>query len=243
MSRPDAAVVLDFDGTLIPKSGGALMRLVADALGDEARPHVLSVRGRYAPMFESGHLEESDYREWVLEEMRSYVRFRLVRGTWRTALDAVRLRPGVLELLRGLRAAGIPVAVVSAAVADFAEHVLERNGVLPFVDALHAARLTHGDCGTVHGWCEETLVTPGGKGRWSRAFADRHGVPHDALVAVGDSPGDAQLGHLRENRLAVAETEEEAERLRALGFASEVLVVHDFVPAADWVRRRLGLPH
>jgi len=241
--RNDWAVVLDLDGTLTPKSVGALMRLVADfGLGVEARPEVERIRARYSAMFTSGRLSDEEYLAWLLEEFMSYVDFRMTRSAWRAAIAHVRLREGAAELIRELHDADIPTCVVSAASADFAEHVLEANGVLHLLDAVYASRLLHDHDDVVIGWDSTTLVTVGNKGEWSCRFADLHGVPHERILAVGDSPGDATIGHLRENRVLIADALEEAELLRGLGFAHEVFVSGDFHPLAAWLRWRLGLP-
>jgi len=241
--RRDWAVVLDLDGTLIPKTMGALMRLVADfGLVAEARQEVARIRAAYSGMFNAGKLSDAEYRAWLLEEFASYVRFSLKREAWRAALAHVRLREGVMELIRDLHAADIPVCVVSAAAADFAEHVLEANGVLHMLDAVYAGRLLHDQDDVVIGWDEGSLVTVGNKGFWSRAFADGYGVPHERIIAVGDSPGDFTIGHLRSHRILIAETDGEALVLLGLDFAEEVIITESFEPVAAWIRRRVGLP-
>jgi HAD superfamily phosphoserine phosphatase-like hydrolase len=233
------------DGTLIPKSVGALMRLMADLVASSdpaARQEVDRIRGLYFGMFNAGHLSDEDYRGWLLAEFELYARFRLTKEAWQGVTAQVPLRDGAAALIREISEAGIPICVVSGASADFAEHVLETHGILHLLDAVHAGRLTHDEGGTVTGWEEETLVTVGNKGEWSRRFADFHGVPHDRIIAIGDSPGDATIGHLQEHRLLIAESENEAAVLRGLGFAGEVIVTHSFDPVADWIRRRIGLP-
>lgn len=243
-SRNDWAVVLDMDGTLIPKDAGALMRLMTDLLADshdEARKDVERIRGAYASMFTAGYLSDDEYRAWLLEEFRLYVRYGLHRDAWRTVTSRVPLKDEAAETVRALHAAGIPTCVISAASADFAEHVLEMHGLLPHVDAVYAGRLIHHD-DVIVGWEDTTIVSVGNKGDWSRHFADAHGVPHERILAVGDSPGDATIGHLKEHRLLLAKDDEEAAVLRSLGFADEIIVTHSFGPAADWLRNRIGLP-
>jgi phosphoglycolate phosphatase-like HAD superfamily hydrolase len=135
--RTDWAVVLDLDGTLIPKKTGALMRLVADflaSLDDEARTEIERIRAAYSGMFVAGKLSDAEYRAWLLEEFRSYARYRLTRPGWRSAIAHVRVRDGVVDLVRALHAAGVPTCVISAASSDFAEHVLAENGILHLLD-------------------------------------------------------------------------------------------------------------
>lgn len=241
--RRDWAVVLDLDGTLVPKAAGALMRLVADhGLVPEARQEVERIRASYSGMFNAGHLSDAQYRAWLLEEFCLYVRFRLKREAWQAALAPVRLRDGAAELIQDLCDARIPTCVASAASADFADHVLANNGVRHLLDEVYAGRLAHDHEDAVVGWDAATIVSVGNKGDWSRRFADLHGVPYDRIIGVGDSPGDINIGHLRAHRIVIAETDDEAAILQGLGFASEVAVTDSFEPIAAWIRRRIGLP-
>lgn len=241
-TRDDWAILYDLDGTLIRKIFGSLMRLVADSLGEKALADVTRIRATYGGMFSSGRMSQEIYLTWLFEEIELYVRHRLKADAWRAALSQVRLREGAVEAIRAFHAEGLPQGVVSAAIADFAEYVLEVNGVLPLVDAVYATKLTYDDGQAVSGYQGHTVVHPGNKGDCSREFADRFGVPHERIIAVGDSPGDVTIGHLRRHRIVIAETEEEARFLRSLDFMEEVVVSDDLGPVTAWIRRRIGLP-
>ncbi|MEK7546230.1 MAG: haloacid dehalogenase-like hydrolase [Patescibacteria group bacterium] len=245
MSDPrEWGVLYDCDGTLIGKVGGALMPTVSRrGLPKEASKELAVMRTFYVGLYESGAITEAQYRHWLIEEIALYVRYELKADDWRRALSHVRLREGAVELIRELHQLGVRQAVVSAAVADFVEFVLEVNGVRGMIDAVYAARLVHDADGIVVDHVEETIVHIGNKGSRSLDFAARFSLHPHRLIAIGDSIGDAALGHLLEHRIGVAETEIEAERLRALGIMGEVVVILDqrLHPVSAVVKRKLGL--
>lgn len=237
-------VLYDCDGTLIAKIVGALMPTVSTrSLPPEASRELAVLRRFYVALYESGRITQTQYRHWVAEELALYVRHALKADDWRRALSHVRLRHGAVELIRELHALGVRQAVVSAAVADFVEFVLEINGIRDAIDAVYAARLVHDASGVVVSHVEESVVHLGNKGERSLEFAARFGIDPARLIALGDSIGDATLGHLPEHRIGVAETEEEAARLRALGVMGEVVVIVDqhLHPVSAVIRRKLGL--
>jgi phosphoserine phosphatase len=237
-------VLYDCDGTLIEKIVGALMPTVSDrGLPPEAATELASLRRAYMALYAQGAITEAQYRHWLLEELALYVRYALTADAWRRALAHVRLRRGAVDLMRELHHHGVRQAVVSAAVADFVEFVLEANGARAYVDAVYAARLLHAPDGTVIGHLEETIVHIGNKGDQSLEFARRFGIHPHRLIALGDSIGDATLGHLSEHRIGVAETHDEAEKLRALGAMGEVVVIVDshLRPVSAVIKRKLGL--
>ena len=244
MSDPkEWGVLYDCDGTLIEKIVGALMPTVSErGLPPAAGEELASLRALYMGLYAAGGITEAQYRHWLQEELALYVRYALKADDWRRALAHVRLRHGVIELIRELHHLGVRQAVVSAAIADFVEFVLEVNGVRPMIDAVFAARLIHDADGIVIGHEEESIVHLANKGERSLAFARSFGLHPHRLVAIGDSLGDATLGHLQEHRIGVAETEEEADVLRRLGAMGEIVIVGArFDPASDAIRRRLGL--
>lgn len=238
------AVVYDCDGTLIPKIVGALMPTVGRlGMGAEGAAQMAAVQEKYVSVFASGGITGLQYRQWLLEELELYVRHQLCVADWHNALRHVRLRPGVVELMTELHAARVPQCVISGAVADFVEYVLEINGARHLVEAVYAARLRHEPRGTVIGFDEDSLVHLDNKGEWSMYFAGLHRVRPSRIVALGDSIGDAKLGHLHGNRVGIAETEEEAEALRRFGIMGQVVVVDDHLePVATAIKRLLGLP-
>ena len=244
MSDPSEwGVLYDCDGTLIKKIIGALMPIVSDGgLPPEAGQELADLRKKYVDLFVSGRISVEEYRNWLIEEIGLFVRYGLKGEAWRAALQHVRLRHGAPELIRELHAIGVRQAVISGAIADFVEYVLEVNGVLPMIDAVYAARLLHDDAGVVVGHHEKTIVHPGNKGDCSLDFAVRFGLDPRKLIGVGDSIGDLALGYLAEHRLGVAETEEQAAMLKSFGTMGEVVMIIDhFQPVSLAIKRRLGL--
>lgn len=240
----DWGVLYDCDGTLIGKMAGALMPTVSDrALPPEAGAQLAALRKTYFAYYATGSITVAQYRHWLLEELALYARYALKPDAWRRALGHVRLRHGAAELIRDLHALGVRQAVVSAAIADFVEFVLEVNGVRGHIDAVYAARITLGPDGAVAGHVDGTIVHIGNKGDHSLAFARRFGLDPRRLIALGDSIGDATLGHLPEHRIGVAETHEDAEILRNLGAMGEVVVIVDghMRPVSAVIRKKLGL--
>lgn len=238
------AVVYDCDGTIIPKAATALMPLVGRlGLAAEAARAMQAVHAKYAPLFEAGAITSAEYRQWLIDEFELYVRHRLSAADWRRALAHVRLRPGTVELMRELHAADVPQCVISGAVADFVEYILEINGARDYVDQVYAARLVHDPRGTVIGYDEPSIVCMDNKGEWSMYFAGLHRVSPRRVVAVGDSIGDRRLGHLRAHRVGIAENADEASALEAMGFMGQVVIVDGHLePAATAVKRLLRLP-
>ena len=238
------AVAYDCDGTLIPKMVGALMPTVARrGLVKEAAEQMNAVHAKYVGLFDSGAITGGQYRQWLVEEFALYVRHGLTVADWHRALAHVRLRPGVVELMGELHAAKVPQCVISGAVADFVEYVLEINGARRYVDAVYATRLLHDPRGTVIGHDESSVVCMENKGEWSMYFAGLHRIDPRRIVALGDSIGDARLGHLRANRVGIAESEQEAQYLRGLDIMGQVVVVDDHLePVASAIKRLIGLP-
>jgi phosphoserine phosphatase len=245
MKNPQGRGVLyDCDGTLIGKIYGALIQIVSDrALTALAKEELVEIRSRYMALDVSGSITVEQYRHWLLEELSLYVRHALKTDDWRSALSHVRLRPGAFELISDLHQAGVRQGIVSAAIADFVEYVLEINGVRHMIDVVYAARLVYDENGVVIGHEEATIVHPGNKGDCSLDFALRFGLNPDELIGLGDSGGDAKLGSLTEHRIGVAESEDRAVHLRSLGIMGEVVIIVDlhFQPVSDAIKRRLGL--
>lgn len=245
MSKPSEwGVLYDCDGTLIEKIIGALMPIVSDsALPIEAGQELADLRTTYVDLFVSGRITVEEYRNWLIEEIGLFVRHGLKADAWQKALQHVRLRRGVPELIRDLHGLGVRQAIVSGAIADFVEYVLEINGVLPLIDAVYAAELLHDPEGVVIGHHEHTIVHPGNKGEWSLDFARNFGLDPNRLIGLGDSVGDVALGYLAEHRIGVAETEVQAEILKTMGTMGEIIVIigNNFQPVSDAIKRRLGL--
>ncbi len=240
---PRWAVALDFDWTSTSRNTPPLMPLVVDrSFRDAPLAEMLAWRNLYIERFESGRIRPQDYRDWLLGDIGLYVQHGLTRAQWQSALGDVPPRPGLLDCLRGLHAAQVPVCVVSAATADFIDYVFTCWGARHLLGAIYATWLKHDATGTVVGYDPASIVDSGNKGERCRHFADRHGIPHEGLIGVGDSIGDATLGHLPEHRIGVAESAAHAAALDGLGIMGEIVLVNDgFDPAAAAIHRRLGL--
>ncbi len=237
--RTDWAVVFDVDGTLTPKKAGALVKLVDDhALPESANAEMIALRAHYTPMAVAGRLSHADEMAWLRKTFDVYIAHGLTSRIWRSALDKIELRPGVVEGLKELLQAGVPLAAISYGCADFIEHLFARHGVR--FDAVYAGRLRH-DEDLVVGYDMTSLVIPAHKGDRSRHFADTHGVPHVKLIGVGDTGGDRLLGHDKEHRIGIAETSEEHLKLHGLDIMGEIHVTETFDPVLASIKRRIGL--
>lgn len=233
------AVVLDFDGTLIPKSYGSLYDVIDSNGGvtPECREKAVKMRSHYLALMHAGKLSPKHQEKWLTDSLDLYIKSGLSISKMREILSRVELRPGVRDCFLQLKARGIPVAVISYGVYQFIEEVLRRHDLMHLVDKIYSAHLKINSRGRVVGFRKETFIFSFNKGNCSKEFADKHGVPHENILAVGDSSGDRELGYLRAHRLGIAESIEEKERL--LSIAGRVLVTKDFDPAADWLLHKI----
>lgn len=236
--RKKYGLVLDCDGTCTPKSYGSLYKVVDEnALPDAAKPEYEALRNRYLPRVYNGTLEPLDELHWLKETLDIYVRHGLTRDDWQEALRGVQLRVGILDLIGVALQAKIPIAVVSYSVADFIEYVFRRAGISASIDVIHAARLRHDAAGRVIGYEDDSFVYPDNKGEWSKKFADKHGIPIENILAIGDSGADRQLGGLKANRLGIAK--DEKNKAQMTKFFGEIVITDDLLPAAQWLQNRL----
>ena len=240
--RTRHGVVLDFDGTLTPKSLGSLFRVVdTHALPPEAEPDFKVLRDRYIPLAEVGKLSPELQLEWLAETFEIYIRHGLTRAAWMEAISrALVWRPGALETLAALRFFHVPTAIVSYGSSDFIGHALALAGAEDGVKEICATRMRHGADGRVVGYDRASFVTQENKGEWSRRFALANGIALETLLAVGDTAGDRYLGHLQEHRFGIAK--DEAERAKIAPYMGETVVADDFSAARAWLADRLGLP-
>lgn len=237
-------VVFDFDGTLTPKppKGKSLFVAIDEGvLPPEGQTIQQELFNYYIAKARAGTMTPIEDEAWLLESVKNYIRYGLTIEKARVALENIPLRPGVRECLEMLQREGVPTAIVSYGVAPLVELVLERHNI-PVPGLIHkvcAVRLTaHEETGFT-GYDKSTVVLQSTKGEWSRHFADLHGVPHDNILAVGDTGGDRLLGHLKENRLALANDEAHAAEIAP--FMGEVIVTDDFSPVTAWLRSKMGL--
>ncbi len=234
------AVVFDFDGTATNVKD-ALVKLVDQrAVPKQALKELDALREKYFTPTMAGGLGPDQQAQWLTGTFDVYIRHGLKMPEAYRAIDHVDLRHGFRRCLAMLREEGVPVAIVSYGVRQFIRRVLAQQGLIEDTfDAVCAAELIVDPITrTILGYRPETMVIPANKGDWSRRFADAHGVPHDRILAVGDTRGDATLGHLRENRLGIAADAKEAEAIEeAFG---EVLVTRDFGDVTDRLFEKMG---
>ncbi|MBI4458328.1 haloacid dehalogenase-like hydrolase [Candidatus Uhrbacteria bacterium] len=257
MNTPSHVVVFDNDGTFTPKGPGNAISLVNTVdnnagLPETAKKELQALRDEYMAPVLNGALSHRDQREWMHGTLGIYHRHGLDLNRARGAVSRLSIRPGVKECLILLRDAGIPRAIVSFGVADFIEAYLATHGIAGMVDSVYAARLRFFDgigcygspenmakTGICDGYDPDSIIVPANKGEASRHFADLYRVPHDRILAVGDSGGDKYLGHAKENRLLIASDDKEAAKISA--FAGTVVVTDDFAPVTQWLKSKLGL--
>lgn len=234
---PVYVAVFDFDGTLISKSYGSLYDVVDSNKGvtDECHKLAKEMRKYYFSILKNRLLTQKEKEKWLFDSIELYVKSKLSMFTIQKIMcDKVRLRDGVVKCFKMLKEKNIPVAIISYGVAEFIQAALEANGALELVDEIYAAKLKVDENGLVIGFDKSSAVFPGGsKGKFSRLFAYKHRVSYNNILAVGDSGGDANLGHLKINRFGIAQDESEKEKLNK--FMGTAAITENFDPIAPWL--------
>ncbi|PSP89835.1 phosphoserine phosphatase SerB [Halobacteriales archaeon QS_4_69_34] len=176
-------VAFDFDGTL---SDSEMTVLLGERCGVAAEMEAITERAMN---------DEIDYERSLRE--RCALLDGLAAAEVRAAFDAVELRPGVIDLLRALAAAGVATAVLTGGFGRGVEHALTREEVA--VDTVVANELDfEGEAltGAVTG-----PLIEGTKDDALRAVAGNAGADLGDTVAVGDGANDLPM--LRVAGLAV----------------------------------------
>lgn len=237
MKTKPCVVVCDFDGTLTPKSWVSLFSVVdkSGCLPQEIADQLIAMREKYLPKMKAAALSKDEEREWFNDTVMLYAKAGLTLEKIKEVLAPVRLRDGVNEFLDFVKTYNVPVAVVSYGVKQFIAAVLDNN--VAVVDEIYSADLIVSESGLVTGYRPETAAFPNTKGDFSRQFADYHGVPHENILAIGDSGGDITLGHLKENRLGIAKDEQEQQKLEQ--FMGMAVVTENFEPVCEWVWKKI----
>ena len=237
MPKPNWVVVLDFDGTLISKYLQSLYDLINDqgGLNEECLMIARNMRKYY---ISKSILTAEDQEKWLYNLISLYVKSGLSLYKIEEILRSVKLRDGAVDCLLFLKEKNVPVAIVSYEIFEFIDVVLRNNRVKELVSGVYSAKLLVDNSGLVLGFNPETAVYPANKGKFSCFFADRCGVPYENILAVGDSGGDARLGHLKENRFGIAWDKKERELLEP--FMGEVAVTENFYPVTEWLIRKIG---
>ncbi len=237
-------VVFDFDGTLTLKEKSIFRAIEEDeaALPKEGRDAQIELRDHYLPIANIGKMTKEDDELWLKLSVGNLIKYGLTRQGASQALKQVRLRQGVFECLEMLKAASVPVAVISYGVATLIELFLEENGlVVPgHIQKVYGAVLTCcPDTGKYLDYNPKSLVYQATKGTCSRHFAGLNGIPFKNIFAVGDSGGDKNLGYRKKNRLAIAKNDAQACHLRPL--MGEVVITESFYPVTQWLKSKLKL--
>lgn len=242
MDKPQWVAVFDFDGTITPKSFISLFRILENngGLTDEALTKSHELRSYYLNKLTNGALTKEDEEIWFKKTIDLYVESKLTAGLIERILSHIHIRPQVKECLEFLQTKNIPVAIVSYGIIDFISIVLTNHGLMPLIKEIYSARLIfEADTKTVLGVLNGTIVFPSQKGDCSRQFADAYKVPYEQILAVGDSKGDVTLGHLKENRLAIAKNEEEKQSLEP--YMGKVVITENFLPVQKWLEEKVAV--
>lgn len=238
MKKRTHVAVFDFDGTITPKDN-SLFKTIDNSgmLSLEFLERAKRMRDFFLPRALSGELTFEEEKDWFFQTVDLYADSKLSLEQMGKILTNVRLREGVSLTLRLLKHWGIPVAIISYGFAEFIEIVLSHCKLNDYVSEVFSARLKTDACGFICGYHDKTVVLPANKGEFSRKFAARYAVPYKNILAVGDSGGDKRLGHLKENRLGIAQDEKEALKLKE--FMGEVVVTETFWPVLNWLSEKL----
>ena len=234
MPRPNYVVIFDCDGTLI-KRPYSLMSIVDEALNESDRQVMNALRERYFPKIFSETLTVEEARELITLPISIYIGCGLTTVKIKKVLSKVSLRRKVEETFKFLNKQGIPIAIISFGIKQFIETVLEQQKVRKYISGIYAADLSIKK-ETICGYEPGTVVITENKGVFSEHFARQHGVPAKNILAIGDSMVDQNLGYFRYNRLGLAETEEEKQKIKK--YFGEVVVTEDFGPVLEWLKKK-----
>jgi phosphoserine phosphatase len=238
MPKKRWGVVFDCDGTLFPKKIGSLMRLFDErALPTRSRVKAMSLRELYLPAALAGELTINDALDWLAKTLSIYIDSRVTREQIRTLMADVRVRTGVRRCLSELRARNVATAIVSYGVRPLIVEAMIANGLHEAFDEIYAADLTANRAGRFVSHSRRTYVIPDNKDHWSQIFAERHGVSLHKLLAVGDSVGDAKLGHFQRNRVGIAESMAEARKISK--FVGCVVIGKSFQAVTKWLLQKI----
>ena len=231
------AVVFDFDGTLMPKEFISLFNVMDCALGEVHRKEIENLRIKYIPKILSRQITPEEDMIMVTRPAQIYIESRLTICQMKKAIAKVNLRQGVTKTLQFLYEQKIPVAIISYSYLQAIELTLTKHGIGHLVSKVYGANLVFKN-GIVCGYRPETFVFSKNKGLFSRQFAKRYDIPDKNILAVGDSGADCYLGHLKENRLGLAQDEAEKEKIQK--FFGEVVVTENFDPVLEWLKMKIN---
>ena len=174
MRRGMRLIVLDVDSTLIQ---GEVIEMLAAHAGHE--PEVAAVT-------EQAMRGEIDFEQ----ALRS--RVRLLKGLDASVLDTVYddivITPGARTMVRTLRRLGYRFAIVSGGFTQITDRLAEDLGI-------HYSRANELEIvnGKLTGEIVGDVVDRAGKAHALREFAEKVGVPHEAVIAIGDGANDLDM--------------------------------------------------
>ncbi len=174
MRRGMRLIVLDVDSTLIQ---GEVIEMLAAHAGHE--PEVAAVT-------EQAMRGEIDFEQ----ALRS--RVRLLKGLDASVLDTVYddivITPGARTMVRTLRRLGYRFAIVSGGFTQITDRLAEDLGI-------HYSRANELEIvdGKLTGEIVGEVVDRAGKAHALREFAEKVGVPDEAVIAIGDGANDLDM--------------------------------------------------
>ena len=174
MRRGMRLIVLDVDSTLIQ---GEVIEMLAAHAGHE--PEVAAVT-------EQAMRGEIDFEEALR------ARVRLLEGLDASVLDRVYddivITPGARTMVRTLRRLGYRFAIVSGGFTQITDRLAEDLGI-------HYSRANELEIvdGKLTGEIVGDVVDRAGKAQALREFAEKVGVPDEAVIAIGDGANDLDM--------------------------------------------------
>jgi phosphoserine phosphatase len=181
------AIVLDFDGTILPSTPWDSEQTLLLARMESGRPGFPLARRLYCRLVAYG-----DRRGWLGSSFKSHY-IRLLRGTERELVDevAVRLADRISSETRRtfaeLQERGHRLIIASCGTADLSERILGAAGVLHHFEALLGNRFVFAR-GKITGM-QLSVPSPRAKLQIVRAS----GLSAESTVVVGDGPTDLPL--------------------------------------------------
>lgn len=234
-------VILDFDGTCIPREQVALIHIVdRNALPPAALQDVKTLWETWGERAIAGRINPLEEKAWMVQTIDLYIRYGMRLVDAYRALDVVRLKRGFRTFLLEMRRRGIPVGICSFGIKQFIWYVLYKEGVHHLVSDIFATDLVtwnaNEDAEPIKKLDFDSMVTPSDKGCWSELFARKYGVPNERMLAVGDSLGDKRLGYLKENRLCLVKDISEVETYGLEEHFGYISPSEFFTPVLKWMR-------
>ncbi len=167
-------IVMDVDSTLIQ---GEVIEMLAGHAGFE---------GEVARVTEAAMRGELDFEQSLRE------RVALLKGIPETVLDevyaSIELAPGARTMVRTLRRLGYRFAIVSGGFSQITDRLAAELGI-------HFSRANELEIedGLLTGRVVGKVIDRAGKAEALREFAEKVGVPIEAVIAVGDGANDLDM--------------------------------------------------